>query len=559
MIPNYLTDAFSPIAGEFANTNGPFIEALNFDPSAYPAGLVSEVSELKLPSLNPFQGDMVKTILTANGRAELFTNPHGQAISECRDRLNNLLTSPGTNSSGVDIATALGPSITDLLETLDQFEAHTDRLSGVIEPDTKTAELPTLERALAVGSSINHVHKILDANSAPTNSPVLSMFSSLFAGGAHFDKLKSVLAQPDSQISAADLSDVSQSLTTLAENDVMNYTVAIKKLKRIGVANMVFGMKEKAVESNVISMVTTSFTQGLFANNATQRNAAQVAATEKRLQVQTQGRSNTASFSQDFKTIPDLFVKGGLFEGIQMNLTLYNKLAAMYPPDQPGYFNEFIRVNNLKTQKDLDEFFKVPKLPAQNFNRGKYLFALYLDYLSRQRHGDNSIQAGDFWFFGIKKFGPLSKIMVSDGRFNGVYNNSPDDLIQPQVQDQKGGSWRLMNDDEQAQIFNAIYYNIVSPFTQTGRYRLYFYGEFHDLYYWRGNRFPIPQDPTSGPPGWVYQGGRWFPPEPTQPWPPGVINWILFTDGPDGPHWDPQYDPNYTGPRLPSDAIQPSK
>jgi len=560
MIPNFLTDTFSSVAGEFANSSGPFIEGLDFDASQFPSDLVNLPSELNIQKLNPFQSDMVKTILTENGRAELFTNPHTQDILAVRTRLNNLLNSPGANATGVDLSISLGPSVTDLLETIDHFESHTDRLSGVIEPDTKTAALPTLERALAVGSSINHIHKVLDIDLKPTNSPVLSLFGSLFAGKTHFDNLKTILAKPDSDILPEDLNGISQSLTTLAENDVKNYTVAVKKLKRIGVANMVFGMKDKPVEANIISLVTTSFSKGLFQNDTTKRDADQVATTQKRLEIQAASRANTVSYNQEFKEIPDLFRAHGLFEGIPITWDIYKKITDQYPSDQPGLFNSYLSTERLTSPDQLSIYFNAPF----KFKKGKFLLAIFQDYVSRQAKS-NIIGHADWYFGGVLKFGSISKILLDEGWFNGSITNSlggtVDDKIEPQTYD--NGNWRRATTDEEAKLKDFVVnypngnVNGVND-DLLRRMRFYVYGAPFDLYNWIGSRYLIPADPTLTPPGQIYQGGIWIPPQPPKPWPPGVINYVLFTGGPNGAHWDPQYAASWTGHRDPSDAIQPS-
>jgi len=309
-------------------------------------------------------------------------------------------------------------------------------------------------------------------------------------------------------------------------------------------------MKDKPVESNIISMLTTDFTKGLFVGDETRRNDDQVAQTEKRLALKS--TTKLAPISSSFNEIPDLFKENGLFEGIPMTFDLYQKIAAQYPIDQPGLFNEYLKTEPITSADQLATFFS-----AKTQNRGIYLFALFRDYLSRKYKRLSPIP-GDFWFDGVKQFGSVSKLMVNEGRFNQLFQGTKDSKIEPQVQDFPDAQWRPMTEAEQAIVLRAMNDPVGTNDPLISKLRLYIYGIFFDFYDWRGFRFNIPADPTQIPPGQIYLGGRYVPQEPQKPWPPGVINYVLFTEGPNGPHWDPQYAANWTGHRDPSDAIQPT-
>src|SRR5690349_16988379 len=97
-IPNFITSTFDSIPGEFANAAGPFIPSIGFDPADFPSDLVSLPSSFKLPNINPFQKKMMQTILTDGGRSELFTNPFASDLDPIRNRLNAIISSPGSGS-----------------------------------------------------------------------------------------------------------------------------------------------------------------------------------------------------------------------------------------------------------------------------------------------------------------------------------------------------------------------------------------------------------------------------------------------------------------------------
>jgi hypothetical protein len=181
-------------------------------------------------------------------------------MTDIRTRLTDLLSTPDGQSN------PLAPAASDLLETLVHFQQHTDRLCGIREPSTNDElQLPTLEKALAVGASLSGLHKMID--SQPDNSPQLALFSSFFTGKSKIDRLKSILSGDDSSISAADLEAISDGLISTMENDVKNYTVGLKKLKRLSVASIAYNSKGKQVEGELIDMFATDFTKNLLDND----------------------------------------------------------------------------------------------------------------------------------------------------------------------------------------------------------------------------------------------------------------------------------------------------
>jgi hypothetical protein len=501
-IPSFITSSVKgTLEGEFVslgsgsitNTALDFTSSLGFDASDYPASLLALPTDFKPPTTNPFQVEMLKTMLTANGRVELFQNPFTEDFSAMRDKLNALIASPSGNQQSDDGSSGANPVVpaaTDLLETFTHFERHTDRLCGLVEPEgEEEQELPTLERALAVGASLNKVGQML--NAAPTNAPQLSMFSSFFAGRTQMERLKGVLNLPDSNLIAQEIADISRSFVSIAENDVANYTVGLQKLRRLGVANMVFGSKNNQVEGALFDMITSDYTQGLFAGDDTQRNAEEVAREQRRLDAANNNRANTTpNMASNFSDVRDLFRASGLFEGIAMNVTVYNKLVKLYPDTVPGHFNNYLagfkRMANPMTQPVLDEHF------SSSANKGDFLLMLFRDYLVKNYSRWPTIWPGrgDMYYDGVKQFGSISKILVFSTFGGDITDKGRTDKFEAVIQERDNGPWRKTTESEDAIMKTALATNVGDPLV--GKIFLDCYGVKLRYYFWKGSTFTAP-------------------------------------------------------------------
>jgi hypothetical protein len=483
-IPNFITDTFQSIPGEFANSVGPFVPSIGFDPLDFPSDLISLPSEFKLPSINQFQKKMMQTILTETGRSELFTNPFGSDLGDIRARLNSIISSPGTGSeSGGGGENQLAPAATDLLETLEFFESHTDRLCGLVEPGASEAQFPTLERALAVGSSLNHVHQILDGESSgdegdggvADNQPQLGLFGSVFGGLKQFDALKSLLALPDSNINSDAVAAISSKLTSLMESDVNNYTIGLKKLKRLGVASIVFGAQDQQVASGLFEHIASDFTKGLFVDNTTSRNEAQVAETSSRLNNQSNSRANTVGvYTQDFRDISDLIKANGLFEGIPMNPVTWKKLREMFPPklrtDGGGYINDAIAVFENRVDMTNNEEIKRIFTRGGYRTRAEFLLTILKHYWSQRPNSTLWSGRGDIYFDFYKRTGSVSKLLVIEGFVNVPPTRNLTQFTDPNMPNMRGGgstlfrmevnreddSWTAASAEEEAAMIKVL-------------------------------------------------------------------------------------------------------
>lgn len=446
MIPNLITNTFSSIAGEFANSAGPFMDPVGFDSSFVPSSLISLPTSFKLPSINQFQADMMKTMLTDGGRLELFQNPVADDVVDCRNKLLNVAVD-------ATIDPTVAAAAMDMVETLGYFQDHTDRLSGVVETNANTSQYPTLEKAMAVGGTLDHIHQQLDGN--PTNAPQLSLFGSFFEGKAHLSSLKDLLGNPTSALTADAIAAISQNMTNVIQNDVANYTIGLKKLKRLSVANIVFSSKDKQVEGGLMqTLFATDKTKGLFNDDTTQRNADQVSKSKAALDNLNNTRANTASFSQDFKTPADLIKRGGLFEGIQFTPAVLSKMLDMFPANQPGSFNDFLNSNFTKdsTQSDIDNYFAKSNqrgAPNDPHGYGQFLFIFYIDFLSRLKDA-NGPTRGDLYFLGKKRLGSINTVLVNKflGKFGFAKPCNPDGEWGPTLQDQDGNPVPFSADQE---------------------------------------------------------------------------------------------------------------
>jgi hypothetical protein len=391
MIPAQITDTLASVAGEYAKEEGPFFAPIG-ELTGIPDDLLHLPTNIELPNMNSFQAQMVKTMLTEGGRTKLFANPVADAVASCQDKLNQLIQGEGVEPDLVSAAT-------DLLQTMTFFKSHTDRLAGVVEPTSPTAQYPTLEKALAVGESMNYAHQLLDA--VPTNAPALSLFSSFFSGKQTLTDLQQMLTNPTSSaISASDLAGISQSLSKNVENDVNNYTIGLKKLKRMGIGNMAFGSQAKQVGGAILDLIGTANTKAIFADNAA--NPTPEASEPSK-------RAPGEEFNRDFKVITDLLVHNGLFEGIPLTLALWNQLKDLYPSSQAGLLNAYLGAHSITTQSAIDTLFADPK------ERQTLMKTLWKDWVSRMNFG---VRMADPYFYGTKIIGPVSWILLSS--FNSV-------------------------------------------------------------------------------------------------------------------------------------------
>lgn len=511
MIPNLNTDLFNFTNAAFSNAS-PFIAPTNFDPSSF-GSLVSLPTDIKLPSVSTFQKQMMQTILGANGRAEIFTNPHSSAITSATTKLSSLIVSDG-------IDPAVTSAAQDLQETLFYFQDHTDRLSGVIEETADTAQYPTFERALSVGSALNHASQVLDNN--PDNSSGLNLFSSMFAGKQHLSNLTDILNGPTSAISAAGLAAISTSLIGLIENDVNSYTAGLQKLKKISIANIAFGAKDKQAEGGIVAQIASDYTKGLFSGHDDERNAAQVAATVASLQASANRRANTVSFATDFKDVTDLLKAGGLFEGIALTLPIWNKLKTQYPVTKPGTLNQTLwdleqaALNKFGfgatelTQEILDSFFKNDEL------KGTLLRNIQLDWLSR---GGRFAKA-DLIFSTQAVLGSVNHQLAVLGYLRGVFTPT-ENFIGIEYEDQTGKILPVSKADFDATV-NAFQTNTVPPpglFVNVLGFHMDFptyIGQFMYL---------VPDNPTQTRSGSYYWNGTYVKPNPGEviPVPPAVL------------------------------------
>ncbi len=385
-LPDYVTDTLSDIGGEYGNS---IVDLANTDISIYPAELLSALPT-ELPSFSPFKKELLQTILGETGRSELFQNKFSDDIDSIQSDLTRLAATEPT----------LAAACTDCLESLGEFESHIDRLSGLTEPtDANTAALPTLEKALAVGSSLNYYHQAMD--SAPSNLPALSMFSAFFVGDSAIAQLKSVLAGATSSLSANTILNFSSVLVDSVTADVNSYYSGVKKLKRLSVGNDVFSGKDKVVDSHLLdNFIATDYLKSLLNGEISAKNLEAAAKTRDRLAEEAKSyRKSSQSFGRDFNSVADLLKADGLGFGIPMSKNVLLKLRELHPANQPGILNAYLRDN--ASFADLDNLTEeqisvmyAPKADAFGKTRftaiGSLLQVISDDWLSRTIGGSRS-------------------------------------------------------------------------------------------------------------------------------------------------------------------------
>ncbi len=246
---SYANTTLVAIEGEFAEVGGPsIVDSTGMDLSIYPPEALNLPDGAKLPTLPAGQITMLKTILTANGRNDLFVNPLQADIDFVSKGMKSLSGIPGFSAAN-----------TGMFQSLLSLKDHTDRLTGVVEPDANTAALPTLEKCISVGSGLTRFSQILDGRT--DNLPSLMMFGSLFAGAKLLSNLKDELTKPHSAISLNNLTTIENGIAKSVSDDINNYFIGVKKMKRMGVASMVYGTSNNQVEKTLVDMIGTDLTK----------------------------------------------------------------------------------------------------------------------------------------------------------------------------------------------------------------------------------------------------------------------------------------------------------
>lgn len=98
------------------------------------------------------------------------------------------------NSNGVVGIVSVANAANSLVNTANNFIAHTDRLSGIVEPNADTGALPHLSTAIAVGRTMAYV--CFQSDGVTNNAPIIGNFSSLYTANNLADYYTAIKTYP---------------------------------------------------------------------------------------------------------------------------------------------------------------------------------------------------------------------------------------------------------------------------------------------------------------------------------------------------------------------------
>jgi len=117
---------------------------------------------------NPTKNVTIQIVATVNQILSVSSGVTnlGGIVSRCLNIVDHFVAGPGEFDPPVLV---LGSST--------KYIDHCDRLSGVVEPNEETAELPHYDTAMAVGKSVTYI--VNQSDGIEDNSPVMGNFTSI--------------------------------------------------------------------------------------------------------------------------------------------------------------------------------------------------------------------------------------------------------------------------------------------------------------------------------------------------------------------------------------------
>jgi hypothetical protein len=117
---------------------------------------------------NPTKNVTIQIVATVNQILSISSGVTnlGGIVSRCLNIVDHFVAGPGEFDPPVLV---LGSST--------KYIDHCDRLSGVVEPNEETAELPHYDTAMAVGKSVTYI--VNQSDGIEDNSPVMGNFTSI--------------------------------------------------------------------------------------------------------------------------------------------------------------------------------------------------------------------------------------------------------------------------------------------------------------------------------------------------------------------------------------------
>ena len=121
--------------------------------------------------LQPWQ----KEDMANNNVSDYFKNPLQSSIQNVWTSANNIIAIPNLVSTNVSSILVAAQS---LYAAANNFNNHTNRLSGLTEPPESDPTLPTYKTASSVGKMVMYI--VYQTDGVQNNSPMVGCFSSLY-------------------------------------------------------------------------------------------------------------------------------------------------------------------------------------------------------------------------------------------------------------------------------------------------------------------------------------------------------------------------------------------
>jgi hypothetical protein len=142
------------------------------------------------------------------------------ACSNPDDPANSVGNLVGVNSAASFVQSNSGPN----------FIAHTDRISGLVEPNENTSDLPHYDLAIGMAKTVMMI--VYQADGIQNNAPMIGSFTSLFIEEDLQDKLELINNYPE--IIETSIEQVTE---TIGENTFVYYTSTLTTEEIQDIAN----------------------------------------------------------------------------------------------------------------------------------------------------------------------------------------------------------------------------------------------------------------------------------------------------------------------------------
>jgi hypothetical protein len=120
-----------------------------------------------------------------------YVNP----VANSANLILSISTQVFSNSSGVADIITVATSANNLVNVANNFLAHTNRLSGIVEPNADTAGLPHYSSAISVAKTVSYM--CYQSDGVTNNAPIIGNFSSLYTANNLADYYTTIKTYPN--------------------------------------------------------------------------------------------------------------------------------------------------------------------------------------------------------------------------------------------------------------------------------------------------------------------------------------------------------------------------